>query len=69
MFINLASTNLVPAVAVIRGMRVLLSIIGRKVYQGGFNNFILNIIVSTIIRYFILKLRVKIKLTVFVKKR
>lgn len=49
MFINLASTNLVPAVAVIRGMRVLLSIIGRKVYQGGLNNFILNILVSTII--------------------
>lgn len=58
MFIKLASTNLVPAVAVIRGMRVLLSIIGRKVYQGGFINFILNIIERTIIRYFIIKLRV-----------
>ena len=67
MFIKLASTNLVPAVAVIRGMRVLLSIIGRKVYQGGFFNFILNIIVRTIIGYFIKKLRVYIKFTVFVK--
>jgi len=55
---KLASTNLVPAVAVIRGMRVLLSIIGRKVYRGGFNNFILNIIVRTIFKYFILELRV-----------
>lgn len=58
MFIKSASTNLVPAVAVIRGMRVLLSIIGRKVYQGGFKNFILKFIVSTINRYYILKLRV-----------
>lgn len=58
MFIKSASTNLVPAVAVIRGMRVLLSIIGRKVYQGGLNNFILNFIVSTINRYYIFKLRV-----------
>lgn len=48
-FIKSASTNLVPAVAVIRGMRVLFSINGRKVYQGGFNNFALNIIGRTMV--------------------
>ena len=40
---EIASTNFVPAVAVKRRMRVLLSMTGRKEYVSCFSNFIINI--------------------------